>query len=107
MVPTRDNREERRFLLETKEKRDGSYQRQERTSYQGQDSRKMVPTRDNREQRGLLPETREKRACSYQRQEKIESVPTRGMREERWFLPETRERVQTRDKRSSSQAKKM
>ncbi len=77
MVPTRDNREERRFLPETIEKRDGSYQRQERTSYQGQDSRKMVPTRDNREQRGLLPETREKRACSYQCRDKREGSDQR------------------------------
>ena len=52
-------KEERGFLTEKNESIEGSYQRQERTSYQGQDSRKMVPTRDNREQRGLLPETRE------------------------------------------------
>ena len=46
MVPTRDNRAERWFLPETKEKRE--------CSYQGQDSRKMVPTRDNREERKFL-----------------------------------------------------
>ena len=52
MVPTRDNREERWFLLETTEQRDGSYQRQKR--------RGMVPTRDNREERWFLPETRDR-----------------------------------------------
>ena len=75
----------------------------------------MVPTRDKRElltkgkivERWYLQEAIENREGYYQRQEKIESVPTRGKREERWFLPETRERVQSRDKRSSSQAKKM
>ena len=65
----------------------------------------MVPTRDKRElltkgkivERWYLQETIENREGYYQRQERRELVPTSA---------ETRERVQTRDKRSSSQAKK-
>ena len=62
MVPTRDNREERWFLLETTEQRDGSYQRQKR--------RESVPTRGKIVERWFLQETIEKRESFNKRQQR-------------------------------------